>query len=152
RRSISSSSRTPPTCWASPSTRSPRRRLSQSPTRWVPTSRPRRASHWTTCCTGMAGELKLFAEPPVTLRPRGPCYTWTPVDHTHGRSNDVAAGGGVLSIVLHWSARARRPSRLALLAARAFALRTRRQDGDSQKSDASASPEHPSTLTTPMAP
>jgi len=44
-----------------------------------------------------------------------------------------------LSIVWHWNARERRLSWLALLAARAFALRTHQQDDDSQESDASAS-------------
>jgi RNA polymerase sigma-70 factor (ECF subfamily) len=48
-----------------------------------------------------------------------------------------------LSIVLHWNARERRLFWLMPLVPRAFALRTRMQDGDSQKSDASASPSQP---------
>lgn len=49
-----------------------------------------------------------------------------------------------MSIVWHGTARARRPSWLALLLTRALALRTRRQDDDAQESEghASASSEH----------
>lgn len=46
-----------------------------------------------------------------------------------------------MSIVWDWNARARRLSWLALLAARAFALRTQQQDDDAQESDASAPPD-----------
>jgi RNA polymerase sigma factor (sigma-70 family) len=45
-----------------------------------------------------------------------------------------------LSVVWHGKAHEQRPSWLVLLAARAFALRTRQQDGDAEESDASASP------------
>jgi RNA polymerase sigma-70 factor (ECF subfamily) len=55
-----------------------------------------------------------------------------------------------LSIVWHWNEHERRLSWLALLAARVFALRTRRQDDDAAGSDASASPS--SDPTTAMSP
>ena len=61
------------------------------------------------------------------------------VDHAHERSGRIAAGGSGLSIVWQWNARERRLSWLALLAARAFALRTHQQDDDAQESEASAS-------------
>ena len=44
-----------------------------------------------------------------------------------------------MSVVWHGKAHEQRPSWLALLAARVFALRTRRQDGDAEERDASAS-------------
>jgi RNA polymerase sigma-70 factor, ECF subfamily len=64
------------------------------------------------------------------------------VDHAYERNGRVVAGGSGLTIVWHWNARERRLSWLALLAARAFALRTHQQDDDAQESDASASPGH----------
>ena len=56
-------------------------------------------------------------------------------DDNYRQRIDVAAGDDALSIVVHESAREWRPGWISLLAARVFALRTRRQDGDTSDDD-----------------
>jgi RNA polymerase sigma-70 factor (ECF subfamily) len=55
-----------------------------------------------------------------------------------------------LSIVWHWKARERRPSWLALLVARAFAVRTHPQEDDAEESDANTSPDESTRLPPPF--
>ncbi len=55
------------------------------------------------------------------------------VDHAYGRSSVSRREAADLSIVWHWKARERRSFLIPLLVTRAFALRTRRQDGDADE-------------------